>query len=294
MVHVKAILFTALVLIAAGLASCTRAAVPLDATQLPQATQIGGYGTPVELIGSGRYSIVFVPEGESLAMHNPAGEAGSVVGDLANDQSGLRRTGNQTQLGSSTWVEILVPGGKRGWIKAWNLTESITAGEFCNDGRVLEKLGHAVAAFDAMDGKALSEVVNPQRGLIVRHDWWNPEILYSPDRVAEIFEDPTPLEWGKLSGSDFEIEGPFVEVISPLLADVLTDEPPAICDQLPAGTTSRPASWPPEYHALHYYAFHREAPRDGNPFDWRTWAFGFEYLDGEPFLTLLVHYHGDI
>ena len=251
-------------------------------------------GTPSDFTVSGRYAVVWVPEGETVSLHSPAGEAGSVVGVVGHDQSGLRLTGRQTQLGSSTWVEILVPGGQRGWVKAWNLTESVTVGDFCRDGRVLEKLSAVLAALEGEDGAALERLVNPQRGLIIRHDWWNPEVVFDPEQLSDIFVDPITIDWGVLSGGGFKIEGTFVDVIAPLLRDVFAGDPGAVCDELPAGTTSVPAVWPPEYRALNYYAFHRAALEDGNPFDWRTWAFGFEYIDGEPYFTLMVHYHGDV
>jgi hypothetical protein len=52
--------------------------------------------------------------------------------------------------------------------------------------------------------------------------------------------------------------------------------------------------WPSEYSNMNYISFHRAAPEPGSQLNWRTWALGIEYLDGQPYLALLVQYRGEI
>lgn len=278
------------------LSACTRKTVPLipsegqllPPTKPPPAATLLGPIQPAE-----SYSVAWIPEGETLKIHNPAGIAGTTIGELDYDRSGVRLTGGSTSLGSSLWLEVETPGGLHGWVNQWNLTEEVSAEEFCSDDRIPGVLTQVSEAIEARDGSALAEYVNPRRGLIVRHDWWNPEVILLKGQIERLFTDNENLDWGVLSGGEFQVEGSFDELIRPLILDSVEAGEP-VCKELPTGTTTRPAIWPSEYASLHYYAFYRPAPADGNPFNWRTWTFGFEYIDGRPYLTLLVQYRGDI
>lgn len=283
-----------------NLNACTRSTIPLDITptvstgSIPEPVE--GSAQPAEsiLVTSGEYAVAWIPEGETLKLRDPAGISGTVVDELEFDTHGIHVTGNSSSLGSSLWVEIVGPGEEMGWANSWNLTEHVIGDDFCADVRIVNALEQITQAFLAEDIQGLLPLTNPERGLILRHDWWNPEVIIQPADVPNLFVAREDREWGTLSGGDFAIEGSFREVFNPLLQDILSQIPTAVCRDIPEGVTSRPAVWPREYVNLHYYAFHRPSPEGGNRFDWRTLAFGFEYIQGEPYLTLLVHYHGDI
>lgn len=289
--HTLAILFMA---IFAG--ACTRTTVPLlpevqqekpPTEPPPAATLLGDFQQADD------YSVVWIPEDETLQIHNPAGTAGTVIGELAYDQSGIHLTGGTTSLGSSQWVEIETQGGITGWVNEWNLTETVSSEAFCSDNRIPGILVQVIRAIDAQDGQELANYINPDRGLIIRHDWWNPDVIIPYEQIPRLFEDSTQREWGVISGGEFQIVGSFDELIKPLIMETVADLQP-VCGELPTGTTTRVALWPGEYSTLNYSAFYRPAPENGNPFNWRTWAFTFEYIDGRPFLTVLVQFHGDI
>lgn len=290
---------TILLLSLAGISACTRAAVPLTPTSAP-ATPTGevleAEGTdnqlPSEL--AGQYAVVWVPADEKLKLRKPAGISGSVVAEIAYDQRGIQRTSKETRLGSSTWVEIATPAGWTGWVQAWNLTEDIPGDIFCEDVRavrIVEAFGNAVRS---SDGDALARLVNPVRGLTLRYEWWNPDIVIPSTSIANVFTDLTEYQWGTLSGSEIPIVGSFHDVILPLLEDVLEGSPQVSCNVLTAGTTSRRMSWPEEFSNINFYTFHRPTPAGGNRYDWRTWALGIEYVGGSPYLSLLIQYRGDI
>jgi hypothetical protein len=240
------------------------------------------------------YAVVGIPEGEALILRNPAGIGGSIVEELAYDARGITATGNAANLGSSIWMEIQTPGGSRGWVNSMSMTEDVSQEQFCQDARALMILDSFLHSIQTQNGDLLSQIVNPRRGLIIRHDWWNPEVAIPVDSVSGIFDDRSEMEWGLLSGGEFTIQGSFNEIILPLLVDTILNSPIVVCADVPSGTTSRQNLWPTEYTSLNYFAIHRPAPEDGNEFAWRTWAFVFEYLDGEPYLTSIVHFHGDV
>jgi hypothetical protein len=243
---------------------------------------------------SGVYAVVGIAEGEVLALRNPAGITGTISKELAYDARGIEATGDVANLGSSIWMEIQAPDGSRGWVNSLNMTEEINQEQFCQDARAILVLDHSLHSIQTQDGDLLSQIANPRRGLIIRHDWWNPEVIVPADSVSGIFDGLSEMEWGLLSGGEFKIQGSFKDIILPLLEDTVLNSPVPVCGEVPSGTTSRPVLWPPEYTSLNYFAIHRPAPEGGNTFDWRTWAFVFEYIDGQPFLTSIIHFHGDV
>ena len=295
--HRSVIQMIRVALISFVLASCTRTTIPLLPTSVGS-TEIP-HVNPTPLVfstfePSGMYAVVGIPEGEVLPLRNPAGISGSIVIELAYDARGITATGNVTNLGSSIWMEIQVPDGSRGWVNSLNMTEDVNQEQFCHDDRAVMVLDKSLQSIQKQDGDLLSQIVNPRRGLVIRHDWWNPEVNVPADSVSGIFDNLSEMEWGLLSGGEFKIQGSFKDIILPLLEDTVLNSPIPLCGELPSGTTSRPALWPTEYTSFNYFAIHRPAPDGGNSFDWRTWAFVFEYVDGQPFLTSIIHFHGDV
>ena len=279
------------------IASCTRTTVPLlltatVAAEIPQVNPTPFVISTFE--PSGMYAVVGIPEGEVLFLRNPAGITGSIVEELAYDERGITATGNVANLGSSIWMEIQTPDGSRGWVNSLNMTEDVSQEQFCQDARSIMVLDTSLRSIQTRDGDLLSQIINPRRGLIIRHDWWNPEVVIPADSLSGIFEDRNEEVWGLMSGGDFKIQGSFKDIILPLLEDTILNSPVVVCADVPSGTTSREVLWPTEYTSLNYFSIHRPAPEGGNAFDWRTWAFLFEYIDGEPFLTSIIHFHGDV
>ncbi len=278
------------------LSACTRTAVPLNSDQTAltatAVTQLELETQPLET--EGEHAVVWISLDEKLKVYNPAGIAGNLVDELPHDQGGIILTGNSTRLGSSLWVEITVMGGDPGWVNAWNLTENIDATTFCNDPQVMVRLQEFTDAIASEDGLLLAEGINPARGLVVRHDWWNPEVIIPQENIETLFEAYHEIDWGVLSGGDFQILGSFGDVLYPSLAETLQEDQNPVCNVLPSGTTSREAIWPGEYSSLNYYSFHVPAPEGGNQFDWQTWVIGFEYIGGVPYITVLLQYRGDV
>jgi hypothetical protein len=250
---------------------------------------------PTDPISAGLvYAVAWVPGSETLAVRQPAGTSGSKIDELSSDQQGIQLTGNSTLLGSSLWVEILRPGGGSGWVNSWNLTEAVSASDFCADPRVEVLVGQVETALRTRDGAALAELVNPRRGLVVRVDWWNPDVVVPYPTVSDLLTSPTVIEWGIEQESDNPVEGTFRDTILPALDDVLEAEPTISCNSLNAGRTARSVQWPDELTNINFYSFYRPPNVPGNELSWRTWAMGIEYVGGKPYLSLLVQYRAEI
>jgi hypothetical protein len=288
-----------------ALSACTRSTVPVTAigpSTLPSPTtastiivEPGPTLRPTEPIFAGlTYAVAWVPGGETLAVRQPAGTSGTKIDELSSDQRGLQLTGNSTLLGSSLWVEIMRAGGGSGWVNSWNLTEAVNASDFCADPRVETLIAKVKAAVADRDGQALGALINPRRGLVIRIDWWNPDVLIPYLTVPNLLTSPAVVEWGIERESDKPIEGTFRETILPALESTLEGDPLAGCNSLNVGRTARTVQWPDEFTNINFYSFYRPPNVPGNELSWRAWALGIEYVGGEPYLSLLVQYRPEI
>ncbi len=282
---------------------CTRTSVPVPEPQTPQAeaTQPPEAASPtpepritIQPFTEPTYSVVWIPQSESLVVRQPAGISSVAVDTLAPDQGGIRLTGKTTLLGSSQWLEIITPEGGTGWVNGWNLTEQVDHTAFCEDLRVLDLVARLTQAVTAADSERLAQLASPRRGLVVRHDAWNPEVRFEPEALASVFEDPTSLEWGIVRDSQLPIVGTFRKIILPRLEMVFNAAPEVSCNHLGVGVSAQEPKWPTEYDNLNYYSFYRRAPEPGNRLSWYTWGVGIEYVGGEPFVAVLVHFQGEI
>jgi len=270
---------------AAVLPSTLTAAAAITRTPLYQFTPGPGFQFPQAVIG--------IPEGQTLIVRQVAGVSEGDVGELPFDQRGLSLTGNATNLGSSTWVEIERPSGGTGWVRALDLTQDVPSGAFCGDGRVqvlLEAFRRAVADGD---GQGLQALVSPRRGLTIRFDWWNPEVVVRASDVPLLLGENTSRDWGTQQ-SGGPITGSFKEVVLPRLEEIGGEDVRQACDDTLIGPTLREARWPSEYGNLNYYALFRPAPPTGSQYAWTTWLVGVEYVDNQPYISHLVQLRAGI
>ena len=280
---------------------CTRSAVPL--TLVPETSTPGELATPIPptpTLGSlvinpsgATYAVVWVLPGEALPLRQPAGVAGAPIGSLPADARGVRLSGNSLYLGSSQWVEVASPGAT-GWVKSRNLTEAVSPADFCADSRVPDLLQSFAQAIDNRNGLALVSLISARRGLVIRHDWWNPEVILPASFIPEVFVSPAEWEWGMERVGEMPIQGTFPAVMLPLVDDVLGGDPEVTCNSLRAGTTAETVRWPGEYTNLNFYAYYRPDRQLGTGFSWRTCAIGIEYVDGRPYVAVLVFFRGEI
>jgi hypothetical protein len=274
------------------LAACTRTTMPLpgnmsapvDNTQVLEPTIAWAtVGT-----ASDELAVVWVEQGQTLPVRETAGIAGAALGELASTQRSLRATGNTTALGSSHWIEVSTPIGLIGWVPATSLTEFVSEESFCSDPNVLVLLDELRRVIADEDADGLLRLISPKRDFILRLDFWNEEVRIAPDQMVGIFDDNRSYQWGTRFASQTPIQGSFNEVIVPALSEVLDSDPQRACNELLQGTSVAPVGWPDLYANLNYYSLLRRPSQGGNPFNWRTWVIAFEYIEGRPYLALLV------
>ena len=172
-------------LLSLALSACRQSVVPVPTpTSLPVEESeplptIDPMIEPQPTLAQVPYAVAWIREDEPLTVRQPAGITSMAVASLASDQRGLTATGKTTQMGSSTWVEINLPAGGKGWINGWNLTEDVPSSSFCEDARISDLANQFIVAVSERDGGTLARLVSPKRGLTIRHDWWNPEVNFS-------------------------------------------------------------------------------------------------------------------
>jgi hypothetical protein len=283
------------------LAGCTRAAVPvqtLPTPYRPTRTPIVPTLTPTTeappVAGDIEYAVVGVDEGGQLPVRLTAGLSGLANGYLTPQQKGLHLTGNTTLLGSSEWVEVLRADGRTGWVPEVMLTEYVPPTQFCDDTSANAIISDFVQAVNERDGDRLASLVSEPRGLLIRVDWWNPEVRFSKEQVADLFADPTSVDWGSHFASNTRITGSFAEVVLPQIEDVLGGNAALACDDFQVRSLVQGIARPAAYENFNFYNFYRPAPQGGSEFNWRAWSILIEYIDGQPYLVGLVQYRPQV
>lgn len=278
--------------------ACTRSTVPmsLPPTSTPTVEVVPVTPTPSggAILSGYPLAVVWVPEGKPLEIYQSAGITGPVIDTLAYNAVGLELTGSSTQLGSSLWVEIQRPAGGNGWINAWNLTEFVAPETFCADLLVETLLAEFQDAIAKEDGQRLAQLSNPRRGLVFRYAPRETDLALSLMEVSLLFTSAAEYDWGVDRESGQSARGSFRDVVLPALVDVLGATPGVTCNSLQTGQTEQPAEWPTDLTNLNFKGFFRPAPDAGNKYDWRAWALGIEFVEGRPYITILVHYRGEI
>lgn len=240
------------------------------------------------------YAVAYVDLGDTLNVRSGPGADYPIVAELPPNAAGLRvdDTG-QSLVAGSTWVWV-EGASTSGYVNSRYLTESVSSTEFCGDPAVETILDDLQTAVANRDGVLLAQLVHPERGLRLRHNWWNDEILISGEDVAGLFSNPINYEWGTADGSGQPIGGTFSETILPLLDRDLLPAGERACDEIIHGPTAGMTILPEAYEAVPVISLYRAAGPSELEFDWGTWAVGIERWDGAYYLSFLVHYAYEI
>lgn len=243
--------------------------------------------------GEVQYQVAFVTADDTLNVRSGPGVANEVVGELAPYASGVRITGPGQKADGSTWVPIAA-GALTGWVNGRFLTETVTETAFCSDTAVNKLLSDLATAVINQDGNLLAQLIHPERGLRLRHAWWNPEVSISQTSARQIFTSAAGYDWGVEDGSGFPIVGSFKEEILPLLQRDLVLAAETGCDEIIHGGTAGFVRLPDGYDAVHYYSLHRPGTEEFAGMNWGTWVAGVEQWQGAYYLSFLVHFQWEI
>ncbi len=140
----------------------------------------------------------------------------------------------------------------------------------------------------------MSLLVHPERGLHLRHSWWNPEIRLDGSEVEDIFISQAEYDWGVEDGSGFSIVGPFSQVIYPLIEQDFLPATESECNVILHGGTAGLVQLPPEYESINFYSFHRPGTDELNGMDWGSWVIGIESWQGAYYLSYMIHFAWEI
>lgn len=240
------------------------------------------------------YQVAFVASNDTLNVRSGAGVNHDVVGTLTYNATGIHIVGAEQSVENSVWVPIAFD-DVNGWVNRYYLTQAVDSNTFCSQTASRSLLDQSIKAFKFRDGNLLQSVINPLRGLLIRHNWWNTEVRLRGDDVSVFFDDTTVRNWGSADGSGRSIDGSAVQIILPLIDKDLLNGTQISCNQIVGGGTSGLLQLPPEYETLNFYSIYRPAPDNQDHFaDWGTWVIGVEYWDDKPLISYLVHYEWEI
>jgi hypothetical protein len=239
------------------------------------------------------YIVVNVEEDDVLNVRSSPGIENPTTGTLDPGQGGITVTGPARRESGSLWLPIR-QGEVNGWVNSYYLTVYIEDEIFCDDDRARSILDQTIEAIDSEDGKKLSELVDPERGLSIQRHWWNPVVKFDQEELKQIFISDELIEWGIADGTGEPIVGSFRDVILPLLDRNLVSATDRACGELLHGGTAGIVQLPPLYEGINYYSVYRPAGPDEIEFDWGSWVIGIEKGPEDYFLSYLVHYEWEI
>jgi photosystem II stability/assembly factor-like uncharacterized protein len=246
-----------------------------------------GFAPPPTTISlTGPYAVVRVGPNGVLNIHSGAGANQPVIGSFASNAVNVMRTGPTVNADNATWVEVQHPNGGEGWVNSYYLTEYVTHDTFCSDGRASLKLEQLMGSMNQSNGDMFAAIVSPNSGVNV-HLWTNaPANNFNTTAARNVFTSTDVLNWGTGAGQGGPdpVMGTFSQVIQPKVLEVINA--PTLeryCDD-PTKVFNPDLSW--RYNNIRFY--HLYKPSTPGNLDFRSWLIGFEYLNGEPYLYVMV------
>ncbi len=237
----------------------------------------------------GPYAVFGVSANDVLNIRSAAGVSNSLIGSFAYNDTSVFRTGQTATSGGSTWVEVLKKDGGTGWVNASYLIEYVPSGAFCADTKVTTLLANFKDAVANANGTKLSSLVSPVHGMDVYYSYAK-MYNFSPALAGTAFTSTTSYDWGAGPGGGPNVVGSFKDVIQPKLLDVVNNAGyTTYCETAQVGSINWAGVWPGAYTNLRYYSIYRP-PTESGGLDWRTFVIGVEYIDGQPYITALMHF----
>lgn len=238
-------------------------------------------------------SVAYVELGDTLNVRSAPGADAPVVAELPPDATGLSAdTSLESLVGNSTWTWVEAEDAS-GWVNSRYLTEAVDPAAYCDDPAVQAIVDDLRRAIANRDGDLLAGLVHPERGLRLRHDWWNNEVFIPGEEVSGLFASDESYDWGMAGGSGLPITGNFSQVLLPPLDRDLAAATEQACNEIIHGPTAGMTILPEAYQPVPFISLMRPAPGDVE-FDWGTWAVGIEQWEGRYYLSYLVHYAYEI
>jgi hypothetical protein len=180
--------------------------------------------------------------------------------------------------GSAYWHSVLI--AAQGFLPT---PDVVSHDSFCADTRIATLLDQLKGGLNQSNGDMFAGLVSPLHGVDVRLWAYASPVNFNTNTAKTVFTSTDSYNWGGGPSGTPDV-GSFKDIILPKLLDVLNaPNMETYCDNL---TKVYPLSNPWPYPTMHYYNLYK--PASSNGFDFRTWLVGFEYINGEPYLSALV------
>ena len=228
-------------------------------------------------------SVVLVAADDVLNVRSGPGVENAIVATLAPTATGVALTGQEAQVGSSVWVEIVIE-DVTGWVNEHFLTQPDSAANPFSDSLAVD-LGDELAAVFAGRGD-LTELASKRGIHVAHHDRPRPFT-----NLDELLTDSTLHAWAGTGCAPKECpdETPnltFAEGVADSFLGAWNDEDRQVAaDEVIPGGNGLLAEFivPTEFENLHFVAV--KDPGDNPDYggiDWYTWYVYFTYENDVP------------
>ena len=181
--------------------------------------------------------------------------------------------------GSAYWHSVLVAP-----TKFIPVPDIVSHDAFCGDARIPALIEQLKGSLNQSNGDGLSALVSPVNGLDIRLWAMSTEVTFNKNAARTAFTSTESHSWGGGPSGQPDV-GTFKDVIQPKLLEVLNaPNMERYCDDL---TKVFPVAVPWAYPDMRYYNLYKPAS-DELSFDFRTWLIGFEYVNGQPYLSAMT------
>lgn len=237
------------------------------------------------------YQVAYIPAGTGLSVRDRPGNPNEIA-ILESNTLSITISGPGQLANGIFWVPV-TSNETIGYVNSLFLVEMVNFVTFCQDGVPLGVIDAFRQAVANRDETILAQLIHPERGLRIRHEWWNPEVYLTGQEALQLFSNPAGYNWGVHSGSGLPIEGSIGQIILPLLDHDLTPATQLACNAILHGSTTAVVQRPAEYEGVNFYSVYRPAFADSE-FDWGSWVIGLERWQGRYYISHLIHYAWEI
>jgi spore germination protein GerM len=247
---------------------------------------------PSEFAAADTRRVVLVADDDVLNVRIGPGTSNEIIGMLAPGVV-IGLTGPQTEVGSSTWVEIVTPAGA-GWVNDFFLASVVSDDAFANDPAVTALLDETSRIMAAHGD--LSPIAS-ERGLYVSHH--AVPVRFTPEQLVGVLSDSTTYKWPSnaldVNNPDDAKEIPdrtFAAAIGDRFVSTYDDaDRSETVDQPIEGGNGRIPEYaiPFELKGFHYIGVHDPGDNpDYGGLDWTTWYVSIDYENGHPVVVALT------
>jgi hypothetical protein len=140
------------------------------------------------------------------------------------------------------------------------------------------------------NGETFGSLVSPAHGLDARLWRYGTVAHYTPEEASWVFQSVYVVSWGPAPGSGAETSGTFSGELLPKLQEVFGADYSLHCNDTLDLATFSLEPWPAEYTNINFYTVYKPGSEEFGGLDWRAWAVGIEYVQGNPKLFALIHF----